>query len=154
MILKLHNECFISLNHLVPSEFSRFYRCFVCLCVLRALSLPKTAPNCSKLTINFERNSQIISLSETDLQVSATSTFMSMFSIYDTLVKRPPEFHCWFVGEQYLWFYNQFVQYDDQLIDCLFSVLLHISNCFNSAALQSMMTVTVFGSQLNEYEQQ
>ena len=44
------------------------------------LRVPLTA---HRLTINFERNSQIVTLSETD--VSATFTF----AIYDTLVKQP-----------------------------------------------------------------
>ena len=43
-----------------------------------------------RLTINFEGNSQIVTLSETD--VSATRTFTSTFAINDTLVKRPPGF--------------------------------------------------------------
>ena len=46
-----------------------------------------------RLTINFERtcNSQIVTLSETD--VSATLTFTSTFAIFDTLVERPPGYY-------------------------------------------------------------
>ena len=54
-------------------------------CINTNLRVPQTA---RRLTINFERNSQIVTLSETD--VSATLTFTATFAIYDTLVKRPP----------------------------------------------------------------
>ena len=37
-----------------------------------------------RLTINFERNSQIVTLSKTDV----SATFTSTFAIYDTLMKR------------------------------------------------------------------
>ena len=61
---------------------------FMCTtCINTNLRVPLTA---RRLTINFERNLQIVILSETD--VSATLMFTSTFAIYDTLMKRPPEF--------------------------------------------------------------
>ena len=57
---------------------------FVCTtCINTNLRVPLTA---RRLTINFERNSQIVTLSETD--VSAALTFTSTFAIYDTLHAR------------------------------------------------------------------
>ena len=56
-------------------------------CINTNVRVPLTA---RRLTINFKRNSQIVTLSETG--ESATLTFMFTFTIYDTLVKRPPAF--------------------------------------------------------------
>ena len=91
VIFTLHNECFISLKYLVTLEFSRFYCYFVCLrvyttCINTNARVPLTA---RRLTINFERNSQIVTFSET--YVSATFTFTYTLAIYDTLVTQPPD---------------------------------------------------------------
>ena len=53
---------------------------FTCTtCLNTNLRVPLTV---RRLTINFERNLQTVTLSETD--VSATFTFTSTFAIYDT----------------------------------------------------------------------
>ena len=54
-----------------------------------------------RLTINFERNSQIVTLSGTD--VSATFTFLSIFTIFNTLVERSPYFLVYFVPNREIW---------------------------------------------------
>ena len=62
-----------------------------CLCVLRFFTPTEECHlTVRRLSINFERtcNSQIVTLSETD--VSATLTFTSTIAIFDTLVERPP----------------------------------------------------------------
>ena len=59
---------------------------FMCTtCINTNLRVPLTA---RRLTINYESNSQIVTLSKTG--VSVTLTFTSTLAIYDTLVKRPP----------------------------------------------------------------
>ena len=68
-----------------------------CTCINSNLKVTLTA---RRLTIKFERITQIVTLSETD--ISATLTFTSTLAIYDLLMKRPPDlFICLITDAQY-----------------------------------------------------
>ena len=75
-------------KHCLPSSLdfivSLYFMCTTCI-----NTYPRVPLTARRLTINFERNPEIATLSETD--VSSTLTVTSTFAIYDTLVIRPPD---------------------------------------------------------------
>ena len=73
--------------HLLSFEFLFcVLTCITCTNYNLRLSL-----NVLRLKMNFEHNSQIVTLSET--YVNATFTFTSTFKIYHTIVKQSPVYY-------------------------------------------------------------